>query len=119
MERVNIKILLIQSYHTTCVSFSCEFSYKSERPGKIVYTESISFFIAYICLHNIYFHSVYNCNQGVNMLQKLPHNLTVARLMHKYTYSLVKMLLKNWYFSKETLLFETIKQLENYELDMY
>ena len=23
--RVNIKILLIQSYHTTCVSFSCEF----------------------------------------------------------------------------------------------
>ena len=24
--QVNIKILLIQSYHTTCVSFSCEFS---------------------------------------------------------------------------------------------
>ena len=27
--QVNIKILLIQSYHTTCVSFSCEFSYKA------------------------------------------------------------------------------------------
>ena len=26
--QVNIKILLIQSYHTTCVSFSCEFIYK-------------------------------------------------------------------------------------------
>ena len=24
--QVNIKILLLQSYHTTCVSFSCEFS---------------------------------------------------------------------------------------------
>ena len=23
--QVNIKILLIQTYHTTCVSFSCEF----------------------------------------------------------------------------------------------
>ena len=25
--QINIKILLIQSYHTTCVSFSCEFSF--------------------------------------------------------------------------------------------
>ena len=24
--QVDIKIVLIQSYHTTCVSFSCEFS---------------------------------------------------------------------------------------------
>ena len=26
-SQVNIKILLIQSYHTTCVSFSCEFNW--------------------------------------------------------------------------------------------
>ena len=25
--QVNVKMLLIQSYHTTCVSFSCEFTY--------------------------------------------------------------------------------------------
>ena len=53
--------------------------------------ESISFFIAYICNYQyMFFHSDYNCNQGVNMLQKLPHNLTIAQLLHKYSYSLVK-----------------------------
>ena len=35
--------------------------------------ESISFFIAYIGLHN----SDYNFNKCVKMLQRLPHNLTV------------------------------------------
>ena len=33
--QVNIKILLIQSYHTTCVSFSCEFMSKSVSPESI------------------------------------------------------------------------------------
>ena len=28
--QVNIKILLIRSYHTTCVSFSCEFTFGRE-----------------------------------------------------------------------------------------
>ena len=28
------------------------------------------------------FPSEYNYNQSVNMLQRLPHNLTVARLLH-------------------------------------
>ena len=36
------------------------------------------------------FPSDYNCNKSVNMLQRLPHNLTVARQLHKYAYSLVK-----------------------------
>ena len=35
------------------------------------------------------FPSDYNCNQGVNMFQRLTHNLTVARLLHKYAYPLV------------------------------
>ena len=68
-------------------------SYESERPGKTVYgesVESISFIMAYICLHNTYLPSDYNCNQRANILQRLPHNLTVARLLHKYAYSFVK-----------------------------
>ena len=36
------------------------------------------------------FPSDYNCNQNVHMLQRLPHSLTAARLLHKYDYSLVK-----------------------------
>ena len=51
------------------------------------------------------FPSDYNCNQSFNMLQGLPQNLTVARLLHNTltpTRNTVKMLLKNWHFSKET-----------------
>ena len=65
----------------------------AERSGKTVYgksVESISFFMAYICLHNQHFPLDYNSNQSVKMLQRLPYNLTVARLLHKYDYSLVK-----------------------------
>ena len=39
---------------------------------------------------NLRFCKEYNCKQSVNMLQRLPHNLTVARLLHKFAYSLVK-----------------------------
>ena len=80
-----------------------------ERPFYYESIESISFFIAYIGLHNTYFHLDYNCYNGLIILQRIPHNLTVARLLHKRACSLVKMLLKNWQFSKETVLFETIK----------
>ena len=38
--QVNIKILLIQSYHTTCVSFSCEFILKSDRCSVFLYSYS-------------------------------------------------------------------------------
>ena len=81
----------------TCLQLFCDLfwilvcnSYKSERAGKTVYGESISFFMAYICLHNTHFPSDYNCNQSFNMLQGLPHHMTVARLLHKYPYSHVK-----------------------------
>ena len=49
---------------------------------------------------------------NVSLIQRLPHNVTVARLLYKFAYSLVKysqMLLKNWHFSKETFLLESIK----------
>ena len=67
--------------------------YELERSGRTVYgesVESISFFMSYICLHNTHFPLDYNCNQSVNLLQRLHFNLTVARLLHKYAYSLVK-----------------------------
>ena len=83
----------------TCLQLFCDLfwilvcnSYESERSGKTVYGESISFFMTYICLHNTHFplRLYYNCNQSFNMLQGLPHNLTVARQLHKYPYSGVK-----------------------------
>ena len=56
-----------------------------------VYSESISFFIAYIFVFTMHiFHSDYDSYQCVNMLQRLPHSLTVVRLLHKYAYSLIK-----------------------------
>ena len=36
------------------------------------------------------FRTDYNCYQRVNIIQRLPHNLTVALLLHKYAYTLVK-----------------------------
>ena len=78
--------------------------------------------MAYIIFTIHIFPSDYNCNQSVNILQRLHHNLTVARLLHKYAYSFVKYsqnVAYKWHFSKETFLFETYKYSENYELVMY
>ena len=56
----------------------CNSYYESERSGKTVYGESVkskfSIIVAYTCLHYTHF----NCNQNVNMLQRLLHNVTVA-----------------------------------------
>ena len=84
----------------TCLQLFCHLfwilvcnSYESERSGKTVYVESvesISFFMAYtlgayICLHNTHFPSDYNGNQA-----SICYKDSVARLLHKYAYSLVK-----------------------------
>ena len=40
--QVNIKNLLIQSYHTTCVSFSCEFSRYLRTPASVTQCRYVS-----------------------------------------------------------------------------
>ena len=83
---------LVCSYFVIYFVFLFVIVVNPERSGKTVYgesVESISFFMSYICLHNTHFPFDYNCNQSVSMLQRLPHNLTVARLLHEYAYSLV------------------------------
>ena len=61
-----------------------------ERLFTVKVLKAFLFFITYICLHNAQFSKEYNCKLSVNTLQRLPHNLTVARLLHKFAYSLVK-----------------------------
>ena len=39
--QVNINILLIQSYHTTCVSFSCEFNIADKIPNAYEFSPTI------------------------------------------------------------------------------
>ena len=55
---------------------------------KVLTAFLFSLLIFVFTIHN--FPKSLYCNQSVNMLQKLPHNLTVARLLHKFAYSLVK-----------------------------
>ena len=73
----------------TCLQLFCDLfwslvcnSYESERSEKTVYGESISFVWPIFVFTIHIFPSDYNCNQSFNMLQGLPHNLTVARLLH-------------------------------------
>ena len=55
-----------------------------------VYGESVESIHFTLLIFVFTIHKDYNCNQSVNMLHRLPHNLTVAQLLHKYAYSLVK-----------------------------
>ena len=55
---------------------------------KVLKAFLFSLLIFVFTIHN--FPKEYNCKQSVNTLQELPHNLTVARLLHKFAYSLVK-----------------------------
>ena len=86
-----------------------------ERPSTVKVLKAFLFSWPIIVFTIHIFPSDYNCNQSANMFQRLPqnlHNLTVARLLHKYAYSLVKYsqnIAKKCHFSKETFLFDTIK----------
>ena len=68
--------------------------YETKRSGKTCLTLKVLkafLFSLPIFVFTIHiFPSDYNCNQSVNVLQRLPHDLTVALLLHKYAYSLVK-----------------------------
>ena len=67
-------------------------SYESERLGKAVYGESVESvsFSWPIFVFTKHITPSYDCNQSVNISQRLPNSLNVARLLHKYAYSFVK-----------------------------